>query len=314
MQSDRRLTQPRTASRMVCSSPFSGVTVVFQIQRFRTSDHYYHHYRHWTAHAPVPKGYVIALHGVQSHSGWYGYSSELIAAAGYDIRFLDRRGSGLNGCERGHTPHFERLINDVRQFLREVRLERDRNSPESPIILMSVSWGGKVAASLAAAHPELIDGLALLYPGLCARVRPTRIQRRLIRFGIDTGKGKMRIPIPLNDPKLFTGEPDWQDYISRDERALRYVSLGFLQASHELESYVARHAEKIVAPLLLTLAGRDEIIDNAATEALALKFRSSHKNFITYRDARHTLEFEPNRLQIFSELVEWLDHLPRCRC
>lgn len=287
---------------------------MFQIQRFRTSDHYYHHYRHWTAHAPVPKGYVIALHGVQSHSGWYGYSSELISAAGYDVRFLDRRGSGLNGCERGHAPHYERLINDVRQFLREVRLERDRNSPESPIILMSVSWGGKIAASLAAAHPELIDGLALLYPGLCAKVKPTRIQRRLIRFGIDTGKGKMRVPIPLNDPKLFTGEPDWQDYIARDERALRYVSLEFLQASQDFEGYLASHAQKIEAPLLLTLAGRDEIIDNADTEALALKFRSSHKNFITYQQARHTLEFEPNRLQIFSELVQWFDQLPRCGC
>ena len=315
MQSDRRLTKTETALKIECwSRTFPVGSVVFQIRTFCTSDQYYHQYRHWNAHAPVPKGYVVALHGIQSHSGWYGFSSELLSAAGYDVRFLDRRGSGLNGCERGHAPHYQRLVNDVRQFLRDLRTERDKNSPEAPIILLGVSWGGKIAASVAAAHPDLIDGLALLYPGLCSKMKPSRLQRRLIRMGVDSGKGKMRVPIPLDDPKLFTGEPQWQDYIANDHRALHHVSLDFLRASLDFESFVQTHVKQIQAPLLLALAGQDDIIDNDATESLVTKFGSSHKNFITYQAARHTLEFEPNRPQIFSELVQWLDHLPRCHC
>jgi acylglycerol lipase len=205
-------------------------------------------------------------------------------------------------------------MHDVRQFLRDLRRERDHSAPHAPIVLLGVSWGGKIAAALAAVHPELIDGLALLYPGLCARVKPTWLQRRLIHAGVDSGRGRRRVPIPLDDPRLFTGEPQWQQFIARDGRALHRVSLEFLQASLGFESILSRHAARIQAPLLLALAGQDEIIDNAATQALAMKFGSSHKNFITYRDARHTLEFEPNRHQIFSEVVQWLDHLPRCDC
>ena len=83
------------------------------------SDGYRLKYRHW---APVnPRGIVIALHGIQSHSGWYDYSSRRLADAGFAVYFPDRRGSGLNGFQRGHAAHAMRLVNDVRA-LRELAI------------------------------------------------------------------------------------------------------------------------------------------------------------------------------------------------
>jgi len=282
-----------------------------KIRLFRTSDNYHHHYRHWTPAGGVPRGYVVSLHGIQSHSGWYHYSSERMSDQGFDVRFLDRRGSGLNGHERGHTPHYERLLHDVRQFLAAVRAERDIERPGAPIILTGISWGGKVAAAVGIRFPELIDGVGLLYPGICAKVQPTGLQRRLLKLGISQGKGKLRVPIPLDDPALFTGEPEWQSFIKNDRYALRQVSLEFLQASISLESLIQTEASKLSAPLLMLLAGGDEIIDNDRTVGLMTKFGSPQENLIIYQKARHTLEFEPNRHEIFNDLLNWMNHLCR---
>jgi len=284
------------------------------LRLFRASDSYHLHYRHWTpAESGPPRGYVVALHGIQSHSGWYTYSSERMAAAGYDVRFLDRRGSGLNGCRRGDAPHYARLIQDVRQFLDNVRSERDRDAPGAPVILLAVSWGGKTAAAVAAQFPDRLDGLALLYPGLCAKVRPNPLERFLIRLGRSAGKGQKRIVVPLNDPALFTGETEWQEFIREDRLALREVSLDFLQASLDFERVLARDIDKITAPLLLMLAGRDEIIDNRRTTELVMRAASDEKTLYRYSQARHTLEFEPDREAIFSDLIGWLNRLSSSR-
>ena len=282
------------------------------IRLFRTSDDYHHHYRHWPAAGPRPKGYVVCLHGIQSHSGWYDYSSQRMAEAGFDVRFLDRRGSGMNGCHRGHTPHYERLVNDVRQFLDLVKRERDRDRPDAPLVLMGISWGGKVAALTASRETDRIDGLALLYPGICARIKPNWTQRCLLKLGLAAGKGREQVPVPLDDPALFTGEREWQEFIRNDRHALHQVSLDFLQASLEMEVRIRQEASQLSFPLLLLLAGRDEIVDNQETLRLLTEWGAPRESAILYRDARHTLEFEPNRAEIFDDVIQWLNHLS-CR-
>ena len=131
------------------------------IRSLITSDNVKLRVRQYAAVTPV-RGVVICLHGVQSHSGWYEYSSQQMAAAGFEVYFADRRGSGLNGRQRGHADHGQRLLHDVRQLVRLVR----QYHPDKSITLLGLSWGGKIAAAFAATFPDLIDRLALLCPGL----------------------------------------------------------------------------------------------------------------------------------------------------
>src|SRR4051794_22879659 len=115
------------------------------------SDGYRWHYRHYPADKPL--GRVVYLHGIQSHGGWYEGSCSHLARAGFDVYFLDRRGSGLNEQARGDTPSFRRLIDDPAEFLRWLKKEK----PAAKTILLAVSWGGKLAAVLQRRHPGLTD-------------------------------------------------------------------------------------------------------------------------------------------------------------
>lgn len=276
------------------------------IQHFATSDGYQHHYRHWQP-AGRPLGYVLALHGIQSHSGWYDYSSSRLCDAGYEVLFVDRRGSGLNQPERGHARHQDRLINDVLQLLVELRERRNEAAPTVPVVMLGLSWGGKLAAIAAARRPELVDGLALLYPGIFSRFEANWWDHLRLSAARAAEQLDRQIPIPLDDPALFTSQPEWQRYIRNDELALTEVTVSFLLANRELDRIAREAGPDIRCPSLLMLAERDQIIDNATVRDWFDKLATQERTLVEYPNASHTLEFEADREQFVSDLLGWLE-------
>jgi acylglycerol lipase len=252
------------------------------------------------------RGTIVSLHGIQSHAGWYRRSSRLLAEAGWEVWFLDRRGSGLSAGERGHAPHWERLVNDVVQVLKMIRWV----GADGPVVLQAVSWGGRLAATVAARRPELVDGLALLYPGIATRIGPTVWERALLRLADWVGVRHRRVPIPLNDSRLFTSDPAWQHFIENDDLAVRDATTGFLIADRALNSLAWYAAEEIRCPTLLMLAGRDRIIDNGAMRRWFENLRMPAKTLVEFPDAGHTLEFEPCFEEYVGRLLAWLETMP----
>ncbi|HUQ68919.1 MAG TPA: alpha/beta fold hydrolase [Planctomycetaceae bacterium] len=272
---------------------------------YRASDGYLLHVRHWRPAGAV-RGVVVSLHGIQSHSGWYAYSSSRLAAAGYKVFFLDRRGSGLNRSQRGHAIHEERLLNDIRQFLG--RLSDDQPDIAGvPRVLTGVSWGGKLAAAYAAAHPRDFQAVALLYPGLYSRLQPQWWQRLRLAYAASNEWGHVTAPIPLNEPELFTDSAKWRDFIHRDELALQRVSVDFLRSNLRLTKLIEDRAAAIDVPVLMMLAGRDDVIDNARSRAWFERLTTSRKKLVEYPAARHTLEFEEEPDRFIDELIAWLN-------
>lgn len=279
------------------------------IQEFIASDNYRLQGRVWLSNAQQSQGTLVVLHGIQSHSGWYEYSCGKLADAGYHVCFYDRRGSGLNSFERGDSSHWQRLIQDVVQLLTQIRYRRQQSELSGPVILQAMSWGAKLAVVVAAMRPDLIDGLALLYPGIEASIKPTALQKVQLKLAEQLGIRKKRIEIPLNDPALFTGEVTYQNFISADPLALKEVTVAFLLANRELDRLADQAAERIKSPVFCQLAGQDQIIDNDATETYFNRIATNKKRMIQYPSARHTLEFEPNREQIVTDYSHWLGSL-----
>ena len=276
-----------------------------QIRTFTASDGVTQHFRHWKA-AGECRGLVVALHGIQSHSGWYEWSSKRIAEAGFEVYFADRRGSGLNGFRRGHADHGLRLLHDVRQLVRLARNEH--GTAELPVTLLGVSWGGRIAAAFAATYPDLIDRLVLLYPGIKPKIRPTWWQNIQLDVARDFDVRDKSVEIPLSDPALFTDNVAAQHFIQNDPLTLHQVTTGFLNSGRDLDQVIDSSASQITHPTLTMLSGQDEIIDNRATRNCLATFGSRHLTTITYDHARHTLEFDSQREQFVNDLVNWLNN------
>ena len=76
------------------------------------------------------------------------------------IRF-DKRGTGLSDPLQ-EPPTMERYVDDVVALLDEVGADR--------VVALGTSHGGAIAASLALAHPERVDGLVLVNAMCCDRL------------------------------------------------------------------------------------------------------------------------------------------------
>jgi alpha-beta hydrolase superfamily lysophospholipase len=269
-------------------------------ERYTAADGYSLAVHVWDTNEP-PRAQAVFLHGISSHAGWYKRGNAHLAAAGVRVHFLDRRGSGINSADRGDVDHWQTWISDVAIYLRQLA-----EATSLPVALCGISWGGKLAAAVARSHPELIDALALICPGLYSPFEPGVLKRLALRAPVPRVIERRRIRIPLRDPELFTDNGTWQRFIVEDANKLRDITWRFAREDRKLSHFARHAAPELTMPLLLMLAGRDRIIDNPRVIEFFNRAPGRAKSLIRYPKAEHTLEFETHPQAYFDDLAKWL--------
>ena len=280
-----------------------------EISTWTASDGYPILVASWRPSSTPPRGRVVILHGVQSHQGWYQGLGRRLADAGFESHIPDRRGSGGNTKDRGHTTSPRRLVEDVGEFL----IELDSRLPDIPTAIVGISWGGKLAILAAGRYPQSVSALALVCPGVQPRVGVSFGERMRIALAYFTNRTK-RFAIPLSDPALFTSNPEGQAFIRADPLGLRQATAGLLAASTLIDRSVARAPSKVLQPALLMLASEDRIVNNELTRRYFDRFASPDRTIIEYPGAHHTLEFEQDPSEYATDLAGWLGEKLRKNC
>ena len=88
--------------------------------------------------------------------------------------------------------------------------------------------------------------------------------------------------------------------------ALREATARLLFASFSLDMYLKRARKYVDLPVLLLLAEKDQIIDNARVRRYVERLPTTDKTVIEYAGAEHTLEFEPDGHAWIGDVIEWL--------
>jgi alpha-beta hydrolase superfamily lysophospholipase len=255
--------------------------------------------RVWDVASP-PLARVVFLHGITSHGGWYDRSSAHLASHNFEVHFLDRRGSGLNAEQPGDVDCWTTWIDDVAAYL-------ERLGRELPVVLCGISWGGKLASAVARRHPGMIQALGLICPGLYSPHEPGALKRAALRAPTPARfRQRRRLAIPLRHPFLFTDSRESRKFIAQDPLTLRKVTWRFAREDRLLTRYARQAAPYLHMPLLLMLAGRDRIVDNARTWAFFHRTGAVNRTLIEYPHAAHTLEFEAEPERYFADLTDWI--------
>jgi alpha-beta hydrolase superfamily lysophospholipase len=268
-----------------------------RIQHVTAHDGYRYAVRIWDAARPL--AHVVCVHGIVSHGGWYLGTCRLLSRAGFEVHFLDRRGSGLNAEARGDVDSVETWLIDVKDYVAAL-------PKVNPRVLLGISWGGKLVAAFARRHPDLIGGIAMICPGLFARQAPDALRRTLLAAAGLGGAGRSCVQIPLRDPALFTDSPYWRAYVSHDPLALRRITIRCALADSKLTSLATAAPGELTVPLLFVLAGRDRIVDNIRTRAFFQRIAAPDKELLELPHAAHTLDFEPDASAYVERLCQWL--------
>ncbi|MGI9492485.1 MAG: alpha/beta fold hydrolase [Geminicoccaceae bacterium] len=250
----------------------------------------------------------VYFHGIESHAGWFDGPARMLQTAGYDLFALDRRGSGINrenrGLPSGHIASKGLLISDVDAFIAPL------TSIYREVIIIGLSWGGKLAPVYALSHPSRVSGLVLVTPGLKALVdvsSGTKLQ--ILVSSWLAPKTRFKTPIEV---EMFTNTPEHLDYIRGDELRLSEATAQFFMVSRALDNFVEAHIRNLELPVLLFLAGKDRIVDNAGVVDLLERADLSDLTIVNYSEQTHSIQFDaPN--EMVDDILNWLKNLPISR-
>ena len=256
--------------------------------------------RYAVVRARSARGALLYLHGIESHGGWFLRAAEGLAEHGYTTYLLDRRGSGLNReSGAGDAPSAAVLLEDVRRFRAHAGLDR--------LVLVGLSWGGKLALATALDQSAGLRAIVLVTPGLVPRVGYSRSTRIGIALALLLGGG-IRFHVPI-EPDMFTRTPRFLEYIVNDPLRLERVTARFLLASHGLDRRIRARVHELSVPVLLFLAGHDRIIDNRRTRELLERLPAGQLRVRVYDDATHSIQLEQTE-RLVRDVSLFLEDLP----
>ena len=107
----------------------------------------------------MEKAVIALVHGFGEHSDRYHHVAEAFNNSGYSVIAFDHRGHGQSKGQRGHTPQYESLMQDM-----DVFLEKTRDIfPDTPVILYGHSMGGNIVTNYVIRRsPEVLPQWSLV--------------------------------------------------------------------------------------------------------------------------------------------------------
>lgn len=264
-----------------------------RVGQFTTEDNIGLYYNYWQVQDGAPC--VVYLHGLESHMGWFFNIAEFLYSKGINVYASDRRGSGIN---RGSCKNFcsKNILNDLKVFLDLVKEEH----PNSRIFLLGLCLGGKISVSFASSYPGYIDGLILISPSIKNKIRFSFTDMLSILF-----RPNSLLKIPIKD-RMFTSNEKYLKHIKKDALRLYYIPAAHLLEIIKMDKSVKNALRNMHIPVLLMLAGIDEIIDTEGVKRWYQKLPSSDKTIKVYKDCHHILTFEENASMVLEDVADWI--------
>jgi acylglycerol lipase len=264
-----------------------------KVGQFYTEDNLGLYYNYWPAKNDAPC--AVYLHGLESHMGWFFNLAEYLNSSGINVYAFDRRGSGLNrdSCKNFCSSY---ILSDLKAFLDIVKEEH----PDSKVFLIGLCLGGKIAVSFIYSYPDHINGLILISPSLKTKLRFSPISILSILF-----RPNSLLKIPIED-KMFTSNEKYLKHVKKDAMRLHYIPAHHLLEVAKMDRFVKGARRTMHIPVLMMLAGHDDVIDTKSVKRWYEKLPSEDKTIKVYKDFHHILTFEEDANIVLECAAEWI--------
>lgn len=263
--------------RLDCDTPV-------RLEQATASDGYTLTYRHWGPEDP--RGSVVLLNGIMSHSAWFFPLVDPLVGAGLSVVGADRRGSGLNDVARGDAPSAQTLVDDALAIIAHAV------PPGRPLWLVGWCWGSVLGLNLVRPLGERLTGFVMVAPGLFPGPKVTAAAQAHEAAAALTGAADDApvIETPIAET-MFTTGPHLEAFIRTDERRLMTITPRFRAHMSKLAMGAMMRVRKLDLPLLVLLAEGDEATDNDAVKR-AIARLDPHQLEVHSTVSGHAMQFD----------------------
>jgi lysophospholipase len=261
----------------------------------------------------TPRGVCVLLHGQTEFIEKYVEVMGELLSRGFTVATMDWRGQG--GSARSLEDPLKAHIADFTQYDSDLQIFLDKavhNLSSWPPVILAHSMGAHIALRAMHDHPRQFRAAVLMAPMLRALTRgyPPRLARLMCSAQNFAGGGgdwvmgiRQRDPLKLTfADQLVTSDAQrfmrTQKFL-REHPNLRLAgpTWGWLEAAYRSMQTVMSpgYAEAITTPALIFGAGRDRIVDTAATREFAA--RLPHGRYREIADAEHEILMENDSIR-----------------
>jgi alpha-beta hydrolase superfamily lysophospholipase len=248
------------------------------------------------------------IHGVTLHAGVFDVSARALAARGFLVVAPDLRGFG-RWQEKRELRQDERRVDyarsqeDVIGLIEQVR----KLHPGLPVYVVGESLGANMAVGLAAARPELVDGLVLSSPCIFRHIFLVASMVTDVFRSLPAGNGQLSMKSYIRsrlseDPKIVEGYQ--QDPAIRKTLSLREL----IQSRFALKrGYRAARGVPAHLPVLIMQGTADRLFKPRGVYALVGSLSSADEK-VRWFDGRGHLLLETAyvRPEVLNTMTDWL--------
>ena len=255
-----------------------------------------------------PRAVVQLVHGLGEHARRYDELAAVLNKAGYSVYASDHRGHGETGLrmiEAGKTLRIGNLGRGGMKavFANEIQLREiiaDENET-TPVVLIGHSWGSMISQRILDRESgryalAVLTGSTVLLPGILPSAGfNKKWDSTPNKTGFEWLSRDSSVGAAFDaDPKTF---PEGATEV-----------FGFANAAALLG--LPKRSTRSDLPLLLLAGAEDPIGGERGNRWLAKAYlRAGLRDVraISYHGARHEVFNETNRLEVFADLLAWLD-------
>ena len=258
--------------------------------------------QHWIPDSGSADVLIVMAHGFSGHSSRFHGFAERFVEHGFAVVAFDHRGHGRSAGKPGHVPSFASVVGDLAVF---VELAAQRYMPVR-VVLYGHSMGGNAVANyVIQRQPENISGVILSAPWLELAFDPPVWKTWLARIFVH-----LLPSITLSsgiDPAKICRDRDFLQFRKSDPFNHERISSTLFLGAVESGRIALRNAARLNCPTLVLHGTADEITSHRASSEMAKLAPDAQLKL--YTGLLHELHHEPERWQVFSDVVRWLQSL-----
>ncbi len=253
---------------------------------------------------PAPRATVVICHGVNSHSGQYGWAIEQLSAAGFATYALDLRGRGMSSGPRY-------VVHDVDDYAADVRatiaLAKSRH-PGLSVFLLGHSAGGVTSCIYTLDHQPEIAGLICESFAFAVYAPPGALS--IVKL---IAKIAPNLPVLKLLMKNFTRDPAalqllLDDPLTKNESQPAVTVAALVRGTERLRKEFPR----ITLPVFILHGSADKATKPAGSQLFYDTAGAKDKTLRLYDGHAHDLLNDIGKEKVLANIVEWIDaRLPK---
>lgn len=254
--------------------------------------------RSWRPEAKA-RGVVAIVHGVKSHSGYYGWAAEQLVGSGLAVYALDLHGRGKSDGDRLYLEKIDDYLDDVDTLVTLAGLRE----PGLPVFLLGHSAGGVISCVYALEHQAKLAGL--ICESFAFQVAAPDVVVAIVKL---LSRVAPHLPVLNLKNQDFSRDPKVVQAMDDDPLVAREV-----QPSHTVAELVRaterleREFPRITLPVLILHGTSDKVTRPSGSKLFYDRAGSTDKTLRLYEGHAHDLLNDLDKQVVMEDIKGWMN-------